>query len=93
MCELEGTYILSQLNTVFENENFGLYRDDGLGTFRNLSGPEIKRKRKANVCVFKECGLSITTKANLKVVNFLDKYSIRFNKWHLLTTQKNLMTI
>ena len=48
------------------------YRDDGLGIFRNLSGPEIERKRKAIVCVFKECGLSITTKANLKVVNFLD---------------------
>ena len=72
VCELVGTYILSQLNTVFENENVGLQRDDGLGIFRNLSGLEIERKRKAIVNVFKECGLSITTKAILKVVNFLD---------------------
>ena len=72
VCELVGTYILSQLNAVFENENVVLYRDDGLRIFRNLSGPEIERKRKAIVCVFKECGLSITTKANLNVVNFLD---------------------
>ena len=57
---------------MFENENIGLYRDHGLGIFRNLSGPGIERKRKAIVHVFQECGLSITTKANLKVVNFLD---------------------
>ena len=38
VCGLVGTYILSHLNTVFENENVGLYRDDGLGIFRNLSG-------------------------------------------------------
>ena len=56
VCELVGTYILSQSNTVFENENVDLYRDDGLGIFRNLSGPEVERKRKAIVRVFKECG-------------------------------------
>ena len=49
MCELVGTYILSQLNTVFENENFDLYRDDGIGIFRNFSGLEIERKRKASI--------------------------------------------
>ena len=38
VCELVGPYRLTQLNTVFENENAGLYRDDGLGIFRNLSG-------------------------------------------------------
>ena len=38
VCELVGTYRLSQLNTAIENENVGLYRDDGLGIFRNLSG-------------------------------------------------------
>ena len=67
VCELVGIYILSQLNTVFENENVGLYRDNGLGP-----GPEIERKRKAIVRAFKEFGLSITSKVNLKVVNFLD---------------------
>ena len=51
VCELVGTYILTQLDTVFKNENIGFYRDDGLGIFRNLSGPAIERKRKAIVCV------------------------------------------
>ena len=48
VCELVGTYILRRLNTtVFENENMGLYWDNGVGTFRNLSGPEIERNDKA----------------------------------------------
>ena len=72
VCKLIGTYILSQLNTVFENENVGLSRDNGVQIFRNLSGPEIERKRKAILRVFKECGLSTTTRANLKVGNFLN---------------------
>lgn len=57
---------------MFENENVGLYRDDQLRIFRNLSGLEFVRKIKAVVRVFKKCVLSVTTKANLKVVNFLD---------------------
>ena len=58
MVELVGTYILSHLNIIFKNEN--------------LPEPEIERTRKVIVRVFKECRLSITTKVNLKVVNFLD---------------------
>ena len=47
-------------------------RDDELGVLRNLSGPQTERKRKANLKVFKDCGLTITTQTNLKIVNFLD---------------------
>ena len=43
-----------------------------LGIVRNVSDPEIKRKRKAIVKLFKECGLNITIQINLKLVNFLD---------------------
>ena len=56
VCELVDIYILSQLNTVLENENVGLYEDDWLGILRNPQGPEIETKRKAVVHVFKECG-------------------------------------
>ena len=41
-------------------KDFGLYRDDGLGTLRNTSGPEADRKSKSITNVFKECGLSVT---------------------------------
>ena len=46
VCELVGVYILHLLRTVMRKENFGLYRDDGLGILRNSSGLEIDRKRK-----------------------------------------------
>ena len=59
--ELVGSYILSKLNLSLIKK-VGLYRDDGLGVFRNLSGPEIERKRKEIIKVFKDCGLSIATK-------------------------------
>ena len=73
LCDLTGLYVLSKIKTVFENQNdVGLYRDDGLGILQNLSGPQIERVRKVIVKIFKECRLSIATKTNLKVVQFLD---------------------
>ena len=48
VCELVGTYIFSQLNIVIENANVSHYRDDGLGIFVDISGPEIEKKKKCN---------------------------------------------
>ena len=71
--DLSDLYILSKIKTVFENQNdVGLYRDDGLGILRSLSGPQIERVRKEIIKTFKEFGLSITAKTNLEVVQFLD---------------------
>ena len=72
VCELVGTFILSKLKNVFQNNRFGLYRDDGLVVIRGLSGPEIKRLKKNVVKTFKGCGLNITIEANLHTVNYLD---------------------
>ena len=47
VCGLTGLYMLSKIKSVFKNQNdVGLYRDDGLGILRNLSGPQIERVRK-----------------------------------------------
>ena len=72
VCELVGVYILHLLKTVKRKENVGLYRDDRLGVLRNSSGPEIERKRKQIIQIFKSCGLNITIRTNLKSVDFLD---------------------
>ena len=72
VCELVGVFILHLLKTVMRKENVGLYRDDGLGILRNSSGPEIERKRKQIIQIFKTCGLNITVETNLKIVYFLD---------------------
>ena len=54
----------------FDKDLVGLYRDDGLTIVTNLSRPEIEKKRKAIIKLFKEYGLDNNT--DLKMVNFLD---------------------
>ena len=39
-----------------------------------MSGPEVERKKKDVIRIFKSNGLSITFKTNLKVADFLDIY-------------------
>ena len=81
ICELIGTYLLYQINNIISKENIGLYRDDGLGIFRNMSGPEVERKKKDLIRIFKSNGLSITVKTNLKVADFLDIHFEKCGKW------------
>ena len=64
--------MLSKLAHLFQDNSVGLYRDDGLGVLRNLPGPETERLRKYVVKIFKDCGLSITSKKNLRIVDYLD---------------------
>ena len=72
VCDIVGSYILNLLCNILDKDLVGLYRDDDLAIVRNLSGPEIERKRKAIIKLFKECCLNITINTNLKIVNFLD---------------------
>ena len=54
-----------------EQNNIGLYSDDDLGIFRNLPRPNIERKQKEIIKIFKSFGLYITvTSANYLDVNF-----------------------
>ena len=46
LCELTGLYILSIMDSEFGKEKIGLYRDDGLGCFQNMSGTQKELKRK-----------------------------------------------
>ena len=50
----------------------GLYRDDSLGVFKNMSEPKVERKKKELVKIFNNNWLSITVKTNLKTVDSLD---------------------
>ena len=72
VCELVGSFILNKLTSIINKSDIGLYRDDGLGIFQNVSKPEIERKKKAIVKIFKRCNLSITIECNLKTVHFVD---------------------
>ena len=70
--ELVGTYILNQIKDTFAQHSVGVYRDDDLAVVKGLSGSEIERIKKGIVEVFKDCGLKISIKGELKIVNFLD---------------------
>ena len=66
VCEVVGSFILNKLTSIINKSDEGLYRDNGLGIFYNLSKPERERKKKAINQVFNGCGLSITIECNLK---------------------------
>lgn len=72
VCELVGLYLLNVLGEKFGKENIGLYRDDGLAAFQNISGPEADRRRKQIIKLFQENGLKITIDTNLQCTDFLD---------------------
>ena len=54
------------------NHNIGLYRDDGLGAFRNMGPRTADKLRKRFSKLFETFGLKITIQTNLKIVNYLD---------------------
>ena len=72
ICELIGLFDLHKLNEKFEHGNIGLYRDDGLAVFENLSGGAADKARKEFTRIFGDLGLKITIQSNVKVADFLD---------------------
>ena len=72
ICELVGIYIQSKLAKLTDKKNLGLYRDDGLILLKNTKGREVYQIRKKVIKIFKDVGLKIEIKTNLKIVDFLD---------------------
>ena len=72
ICELVGTFILHEITKKYNKENIGLYRDDGLAVFKNVSGPESEKIKKHLQKIFNKHGLQITIQCNMKIVNYLD---------------------
>ena len=46
VCELVGTFLLYKLSLKYNKNNIGLYRDDGLAIFKNISGPKSEKVKK-----------------------------------------------
>ena len=72
VCELVGLYIRDILTKEFGHDKIGIYRDDGLGCFQNLSCLESENVKKKLCKIFKQSGLSITAERNLQITDFLD---------------------
>ena len=69
---LENLCNLSASAPEYNKREVGLYRDDGLAVFKNLSGPENEKIKKDFQKILKENGLDIVIQCNMKVVDYLD---------------------
>ena len=72
VCELVGCFLLSQITRKFNKQDIGLYRDDGLAVFKNISGPQSERIKKEFQKIFNKNNLDIVVECNMKKVNYLD---------------------
>ena len=81
--ELTGLYMLNVLSSKFGKEKIGLYRDDGLSCFHNMTGPHTERVKKEICEIFQHCGLKITIETNLRITDFLDvAFSLKNEKYY-----------
>ena len=91
ICELAGLYIPRILEEKYGKDKIGLYRDDGLACFENVSDSQAERIWKELISIFKtEFKLNITSETNLKIVNFLDVTWNLNTRTHEPYLQKNL---
>ena len=54
VCELIGIYMLYLIGKKHYSKNIGLYRDDGLAAFKNVSGPTSEKIKKQLQSLFKQ---------------------------------------
>ena len=57
VCELIDIYMLYLIGKKYDSKNIGLYRDNGLAVFKNVSGPTSEKKKKDS------CNLWLSKKA------------------------------
>ena len=70
--QLVGLYIVHILNTKYGRNLNGIYRDDGLACFENVTSPQADQIRKDFINIFrKKFQLSIVCETNVKTANFL----------------------
>ena len=88
-CELVGSFFLHQITQKYD-ENFGLYRDDGLGVIK--ATPRKIEITKKDICsIFNNHGLKITIEANKKIVDFLDvTLNLSTHKYQPFTELNNI---
>ena len=61
------------ITAIYHNQQeCGLYRDDGIMIQEYINGQQIDQLRKKIIKIFKEIGFKIDIETNLKIVNFLD---------------------
>ena len=72
VCTLIVICMLYLIGKKYDSKNIGLYRDEGLAVFKNVSGPSSEKMKNHLQHLFKQKSLQIIIECNLKVVNYLD---------------------
>ena len=73
---ISGLYIVNVLSSEFRKEKIGLYRDDGLSCFQNMTGLQVERVKKE------------IRELNLQITDFLDvTFNLKNEKNILLENQ------
>ena len=67
VCELVGSFLFYALSLKYNKTNLGLYRDDRLAVFRNVSGPHCEKSKTKFQKLFRQHGLKLIIKYNLKL--------------------------
>ena len=68
-CELVGLFLLYSIVEKLNKNNIGLYRDDGLASFKNNNGHQNDKIRKELIKICQIHGLKLEIKCNLKSVD------------------------
>ena len=64
--------MLNLLSKKYNDNDFGLHRDDGLAVLKNKSGLQSEQVKKNIQKIFKEHGLDIIMQCKMKIANYLD---------------------
>ena len=80
VCELVRTFLLYKLSLKCSKKDIGLYCDDDLAIFKNISGPKSEKIKKNIPKLLKENQLDIVIQCNMKTVNYLDFYLLPLPK-------------
>ena len=72
VCKLQRSFSLYALLLKYNKTNIGFYRDDGLTVFKNVSGAQCEKTKNESQKLFRQHGLKLIIKCNLKSVDFLD---------------------
>ena len=72
VCELVGTFLLYKPFLKYNKNKIGLYHDDGLSIFKNISGPISEKIKKDIQKLLIENQLDTIIQCNMKMVNYLD---------------------
>ena len=74
ICDLVGLFLLNELNNsnIFNHNEFGLYRDDGIAVIRSKFPRTAENTTKKLIKLFKNFDFKITVESGLVQTNFLD---------------------